>query len=159
MQVKIGDVVVRKSYNLDLLFRVIDVISSASGEQIAILHGDEVRLIADADCSDLVLVDEAERNSRKQRKERIDQSYHLFRQDYQLLRKSRSTMQHPAIATMKSFSICRGESCMLMEIHFIYKSAWLYMRRLVYRLMVFTLMKKRCRKKSQSSYQNIDLIY
>ncbi|PGT90963.1 MULTISPECIES: sporulation peptidase YabG [Bacillaceae] len=87
MQVKIGDVVVRKSYNFDLLFRVIDVISSASGEQIAILHGDEVRLIADADCSDLVLVDETERNSRKQReKERIDQSYHLFRQDYQLLR-------------------------------------------------------------------------
>lgn len=87
MQVKIGDVVARKSYNCDLLFRVIDVISSASGEQIAILYGDEVRLVADAQCNDLVIVDETEKNTRKQKeKERIDQSYFLFRQDYQLLR-------------------------------------------------------------------------
>ncbi|WP_078433050.1 sporulation peptidase YabG [Metabacillus halosaccharovorans] len=87
MQVKIGDVVARKSYNQDLLFRVIDVKTTATGEQVAILYGDEVRLIADAGCNDLVIVDEAEKNTRKQKeKERIDQSYYLFRQDYQLLR-------------------------------------------------------------------------
>lgn len=87
MHVKIGDVVGRQSYKLDVLFRVIDVKTTADGEQIAILYGDEVRLIADAKCSDLVVVDEIERNSRKlKEKERIDQSYFLFRQDYQLLR-------------------------------------------------------------------------
>ncbi|PMC34070.1 sporulation peptidase YabG [Bacillus sp. UMB0899] len=87
MHVKIGDVVARKSYNLDLLFRVIDVKTTANGEQVAVLYGDEVRLIADADCNDLVIVDETEKSTRKQKeKERIDQSYFLFRQDYQLLR-------------------------------------------------------------------------
>ncbi|WP_175637961.1 sporulation peptidase YabG [Metabacillus schmidteae] len=87
MHVKIGDVVARKSYNLDLLFRVIDVKTTATGEQVAVLYGDEVRLIADADCNDLVIVDETEKSTRKQKeKERIDQSYFLFRQDYQLLR-------------------------------------------------------------------------
>jgi len=87
VQVKIGDIVARKSYRLDLLFRVIDVIKNDNGEEIAILHGDEVRLIADANCNDLVVVDEKEKNSRKvKERELIEQSNDLFRQDYQLLR-------------------------------------------------------------------------
>ncbi|MBZ5751160.1 MULTISPECIES: sporulation peptidase YabG [Metabacillus] len=87
MQVKIGDIVARKSYRLDLLFRVIDVKITATGEQVAILYGDEVRLVADAKCDDLVVVDEKERNSRKQKeKEKVDQSYYLLTQDYQLQR-------------------------------------------------------------------------
>lgn len=87
MQVEIGDIVARKSYQLDLLFRVIDVKTTATGEQVAILYGDEVRLVADAKCDDLVVVDEKEKNSRKQKeKEKVDQSYYLLRQDYQLQR-------------------------------------------------------------------------
>lgn len=87
MQVKIGDIVARKSYRLDLLFRVIDVKITATGEQVAILYGDEVRLVADAKCDDLVVVDEKERNNRKQKeKEKVDQSYYLLTQDYQLQR-------------------------------------------------------------------------
>lgn len=87
MQVKIGDVVARKSYQLDLLFRVIDLKTTATGEQLAILYGDEVRLIADADCIDLIVVDEEEKSNRKlKEQEIIDQSTLLFRQDYQLLR-------------------------------------------------------------------------
>lgn len=87
MQVKIGDIVARKSYRLDLLFRVIDIKITATGEQVAILYGDEVRLVADAKCDDLVVVDEKERNSRKQKeKEKVDQSYYLLTQDYQLQR-------------------------------------------------------------------------
>jgi spore coat assemly protein len=87
MQVKIGDIVARKSYRLDLLFRVIDVTITATGEQVAILYGDEVRLVADAKCDDLVVVDEKEKNSRKQKeKEKVDQSYYLLTQDYQLQR-------------------------------------------------------------------------
>ena len=87
MQVKIGDVVARKSYQLDLLFRVIDVKTTDTGKQLAILYGDEVRLIADANCIDLIVVDEEEKSNRKlKEQEIIDQSTFLFRQDYQLLR-------------------------------------------------------------------------
>ena len=87
MQVEIGDIVARRSYQMDLLFRVIDVKTTATGEQIAILYGDEVRLVADAKCDDLVVVDEKEKNSRKQKEqEKVDQSYYLLRQDYQLQR-------------------------------------------------------------------------
>ncbi|MFC0274257.1 sporulation peptidase YabG [Metabacillus herbersteinensis] len=87
MQVKIGDIVARKSYQLDLLFRVIDMKITESGEEVAILYGDEVRLIADSLCNDLLVVDEEERNQRKQEEqEKIEQSYYLLRQDYQLLR-------------------------------------------------------------------------
>jgi spore coat assemly protein len=87
MHVEIGDIVARRSYQMDLLFRVIDVKTTATGEQIAILYGDEVRLVADAKCDDLVVVDEKEKNSRKQKEqEKVDQSYYLLRQDYQLQR-------------------------------------------------------------------------
>ena len=47
MQFKIGDMVVRKSYRRDILFRIIRIDQSANGEPVAVLHGDEVRLIAD----------------------------------------------------------------------------------------------------------------
>lgn len=87
MQVKIGDIVARKSYQFDLLFRIIDMKITESGEEVAILYGDEVRLIADSLCNDLMVVDEEERNQRKQEEqEKIEQSYYLLRQDYQLLR-------------------------------------------------------------------------
>lgn len=67
MDVKVGDIVARKSYNCDLLFRVIDV-KEKNGEREAILHGENVRLIADAPCSDLVIIDEREQQERKKRK-------------------------------------------------------------------------------------------
>ena len=60
MQFKIGDMVVRKSYRRDILFRIIRIDQSANGEPVAVLHGDEVRLIADAHLGDLEIVREAE---------------------------------------------------------------------------------------------------
>ncbi|MDQ0233360.1 sporulation peptidase YabG [Metabacillus malikii] len=87
MQVKIGDIVARKSYQLDLIFRVINVIENTNGEKIAILHGDEFRLLADAKYEDLVIIDDNERNNRKlKEKQLIEKSYDLLKQDYQLLR-------------------------------------------------------------------------
>ncbi|MGX1902116.1 sporulation peptidase YabG [Thermolongibacillus altinsuensis] len=84
--IKIGDIVARKSYECDILFRVTGI-KEQEGEKEAILHGEDVRLIADAPFSDLVIIDEREKRKRKQKeKELIEQSYKLLRQDYRLLR-------------------------------------------------------------------------
>lgn len=48
-----GDIVARKSYMTDVLFKIIDIIQKESGEAYAILKGLDVRLFADAPLSDL----------------------------------------------------------------------------------------------------------
>lgn len=83
MEIKVGDIVARKSYKFDLLFKVIDV----KDKQTVFLYGEEVRLVADAPYDDLVIIDEREKQKRQiLDSERIDNSYRLFRQDYQLIR-------------------------------------------------------------------------
>ncbi|WP_449538322.1 sporulation peptidase YabG [Ferdinandcohnia sp. Marseille-Q9671] len=83
MSIKVGDIVARKSYNFDLLFKVIEI----TQDQIVYLYGEDVRLIADAPYTDLFLIDERERQKRQHsEREKVDQSYRLFRQDYQLVR-------------------------------------------------------------------------
>jgi len=89
MEVKVGDIVARKSYKGDLLFRVIDVkhISDNNEGKIAILYGEDVRLIADAPYEDLFLIDEREKKARRLREDQIiENSFRLLRQDYTLIR-------------------------------------------------------------------------
>ena len=82
MDIGVGDLVARKSYKQDLLFRVTEINTS-----IAVLFGEDVRLIADAPITDLVVVDDKEYKSRqKAEKEKVDKSNWLFRQDYNLIR-------------------------------------------------------------------------
>jgi len=59
---KIGDVVVRKSYNKDVTFKIIDI-KEKNGKENIILKGINIRIIADADKEDL---DMAEENSGSQ---------------------------------------------------------------------------------------------
>lgn len=83
MEIKVGDIVARKSYQFDLLFKVTEI----THDQTVYLYGEDVRLIADAPYDDLVLVDENERQKRQRTdREKVDHSYRLFRQDYQLIR-------------------------------------------------------------------------
>ncbi|WP_099364146.1 sporulation peptidase YabG [Fredinandcohnia onubensis] len=83
MEIKVGDIVARKSYQFDLLFKVTEI----THDQTVYLFGEDVRLIADAPYDDLVLVDENERQKRQRTdREKVDHSYRLFRQDYQLIR-------------------------------------------------------------------------
>ncbi|MCS0542532.1 sporulation peptidase YabG [Fredinandcohnia onubensis] len=83
MEIKVGDIVARKSYQFDLLFKVTEI----THDQTVYLYGEDVRLIADAPYEDLVLVDENERQKRQRTdREKVDHSYRLFRQDYQLIR-------------------------------------------------------------------------
>ncbi|EKN64410.1 sporulation peptidase YabG [Schinkia azotoformans MEV2011] len=82
MDIEVGDLVTRKSYKQDLLFRVTEI-----NNNIAILLGEDVRLIADAPISDLLIIDDKEYKSRqKKEKEKVDKSNWLFRQDYNLIR-------------------------------------------------------------------------
>ncbi|WP_100011828.1 sporulation peptidase YabG [Lentibacillus sediminis] len=85
MSFTIGELVTRKSYQHDLLFRV------ASGKKEPIhLYGEDIRLEADAPADDLVRVEDRELKKRKEKgKEQEDFSYRLFRQDYQLMKEKR----------------------------------------------------------------------
>ncbi|MGM7684076.1 sporulation peptidase YabG [Cytobacillus sp. Hm23] len=87
MDACIGDIVARKSYNCDLLFRVININNDKLGNKIVILYGEDVRLVADAPYEDIVVINEREQKKRKKvDEEKIEQSYKLFRQEYQLIR-------------------------------------------------------------------------
>lgn len=89
MGIEINQIVGRRSYNCDLAFRVIDIFEE-NGEKIAILYGEDIRLIADSPFSDLVELD-----SRSMKKilepyqELEQQSYHLFRQEINMLKEKR----------------------------------------------------------------------
>lgn len=83
MEIKENDIVGRISYSCDIPFRVIQVYEE-KGEMYALLHGDEIRLIADAPVKDLKKMDTHSRNQiLEQYESLIEQSFQLFRQDYQ----------------------------------------------------------------------------
>ncbi|MCM3006901.1 sporulation peptidase YabG [Priestia koreensis] len=87
MQINIGDIVTRPSYDRDLLFRVISFTREGSNASNAILYGENIRLIADAPFSDLEVVDPQERLRRQRSEEEIlDRSLALIQQDYRLAR-------------------------------------------------------------------------
>lgn len=59
-KIKKGDIVARKSHNLDILFSVEKIIRSTNGMKIAILKGITTRIVADAYLNDLVVLDSKE---------------------------------------------------------------------------------------------------
>lgn len=56
MNLKIGDIVGRKSYGCDIIFKVYNISKDGEGENIVLLRGINVRLMADSPESDLVLL-------------------------------------------------------------------------------------------------------
>jgi spore coat assemly protein len=83
----IGDLVARKSYGCDIIFRVVKIDSK---DGIAELAGEDMRLCADAPIDDLLIVTKQERESHeKEQRELEAHSTRLFRQDYQLLKAKR----------------------------------------------------------------------
>lgn len=53
-EIRIGDLVARKSYDFDILFRVVEIIDHSGKERVYILKGVHMRVMADAPESDLV---------------------------------------------------------------------------------------------------------
>ncbi|RDW16844.1 sporulation peptidase YabG [Oceanobacillus chungangensis] len=85
MDITVGTLVSRKSYNHDLIFRMASIKSG-----IANLYGEAIRLEADAPIDDLLVVETRELERRRQKiKEKEENSYRLFRQDYQLVKEKR----------------------------------------------------------------------
>ncbi|WP_249872220.1 sporulation peptidase YabG [Oceanobacillus saliphilus] len=86
MDITIGELVTRKSYNHDLLFRV-----AAIKNDIAIIYGADLRLEADAPMDDLVIANGREISKRREKEIKKEEfSYRLFRQDYQLMKEKRN---------------------------------------------------------------------
>ncbi|WAA12334.1 sporulation peptidase YabG [Fervidibacillus halotolerans] len=86
MGIKIHDVVGRQSYQCDISFRVIRFFEK-NGKQMALLYGEDLRLIADAPVEDLILLDDEKRQQLLTRlHEQEEQSFHLLRQDFTSIR-------------------------------------------------------------------------
>ncbi|MEH7116666.1 sporulation peptidase YabG [Neobacillus vireti] len=86
MDIKVMDIVGRKSYNCDLLFRVIDI-QNINNQKVAILYGEDYRLAADAPYTDLVVLNQNERVKLQQEYRTLEeQSLRLFRQDVDLIK-------------------------------------------------------------------------
>ncbi|MFD1849269.1 sporulation peptidase YabG [Oceanobacillus bengalensis] len=80
-----GSLVTRKSYNNDILFRVVEIKKDKAN-----LYGEDIRLEADAPIDDLVQINERELEKRRKKEEEKEEfSYRLFRQDYQLMKDKR----------------------------------------------------------------------
>lgn len=89
MEARLNAIVGRKSYNCDILFRVIDI-QEQNGRKVAVLYGEDVRLIADAPFEDLVTPGPAERSKITQEFRSLEeQSFELFKQDIELLKEKR----------------------------------------------------------------------
>lgn len=86
VDIKINDIVGRRSYNCDLFFRVIDI-QKQNGQTVAILYGEDFRLVADAPYQDLVVLNQNERKRHSEEYRTLEeQSLRLFTQDVELLR-------------------------------------------------------------------------
>lgn len=86
MGFKIKDLVGRKSYGCDILFRIIDM-KEKNGKQIAILFGEEYRLIADAPLNDLILIDHRKKiEMTKEYRSLEENSFRLFQQELERLK-------------------------------------------------------------------------
>ncbi|WP_164670614.1 sporulation peptidase YabG [Virgibacillus doumboii] len=85
MRFSTGELVTRVSHKHDLLFRIASI-----SEDIVTLHGEDIRLMADAPTDDLMRVEDGDLEKRRQKvKEQEEFSYRLFRQDYQLMKEKR----------------------------------------------------------------------
>ncbi|MDQ0220908.1 sporulation peptidase YabG [Peribacillus cavernae] len=86
MRIEVNDIVGRKSYECDVLFRIIDI-RVTQGKQEAILYGEDIRLVADAPFQDLLVINDEERSSRQKTNNALqEQSFLLFSQDKELLK-------------------------------------------------------------------------
>ncbi|MDP4107062.1 MAG: sporulation peptidase YabG [Bacillota bacterium] len=86
MDIRLMDIVARRSYNCDILFRVTDI-KEINGRRMAVLYGEDFRLIADAPCEDLVTINQNERSKLTQEYRSLEeQSMRLIAQDLDLLK-------------------------------------------------------------------------
>ncbi|MFC4620356.1 sporulation peptidase YabG [Camelliibacillus cellulosilyticus] len=83
----IGDLVARKSYKCDVIFRVVKIDTEKG---VAELAGEDLRLCADSPLDDLEPISKEEREANEKKQKKLEaRSNQLFRQDYQFLKAKR----------------------------------------------------------------------
>jgi spore coat assemly protein len=101
MNIKVGDIVGRRSYDCDLLFRVVSIKEDG---KVVELSGEDSRFVADSPINDIVLMNKHDQvEKRVKTKEKEDTSYRLFRQDYHLLRQQSEFSATSGYHTKKLF--------------------------------------------------------
>ncbi len=84
--IEVNKIVGRLSHNCDILFKVIEIME-VNGQKVAILYGEDYRLIADAPIDDLIPISHSEQLQRSSEVRSLEeQSLQLFKQDIELLR-------------------------------------------------------------------------
>lgn len=105
MKIKVGQIVGRKSYQSDLLFRVMEIIDNKR----ALLYGEDVRLVADAPIDDLIVINEEEHKARQKRvREKEENCYYLFRQDKKLIKERNEYEASSGYSSPSSYFEMRG---------------------------------------------------
>jgi spore coat assembly protein len=86
VEIKLMDIVGRQTHNCDILFRVIDI-QKINDQKIAVLYGEDFRLVADAPYNDLVVINPGQRvKLSKEYRTLEEQSLKLFTQDVDLIK-------------------------------------------------------------------------
>lgn len=86
VDIKLMDLVGRRKYNCDILFRVIDI-QEMNGQKLVVLYGADIRLVADAPYDDLVVINQNQRSKITEEYRTLEeQSYRLFAQDIDLIK-------------------------------------------------------------------------
>lgn len=87
VNVAVGMLVTRHSYEHDIIFRIKKIVGDT-----VVLHGEDLRLEADAPIKDIRILPEDLLQERKEEmKDKEEYSYRLFRQDYQLMKEKKET--------------------------------------------------------------------
>lgn len=145
--ISIMDVVGRRSYHCDILFRVIDI-REEDGRKIAILYGEDFRLIADAPYEDLISIDQTERMKKSQQfRSMEEQSFQLFRQDVSLIKQKQEYDATEGYSKELNYFQMPGKVLHMDGDATYLKNVFCYMRRSEFLFMGFTVMKKKCQQR------------
>lgn len=95
--IKVGDIVVRKSYNGDIIFRIEQIIKVAIGQDVAILKGINLRLLADAPIEDLQVYQSQKLAEQTRENEELINAY----LSKSVLHRSRNSREYRLLSTTK----------------------------------------------------------
>lgn len=123
---KIGDIVVRKSYNKDIKFKVVDI-KEHENKKRYILKGKSIRIIADAFEDDLEVINNTSSNEKASNliKEKIKQAYSnkknlKFRNDSESLKLEQSKARDVRVVKKKAFNFGKSGSVLHIDGDFDY---------------------------------------
>ena len=107
---KIGDTVVRKSYNKDIIFRIIGFEIDENNQKIAVLKGVAFRILADSTIEDLEKVNDTEVKDLLIDKDIETRIYKSIKKSKEINKKLNRAMQKSGNASKQSATQSQGQS-------------------------------------------------